>query len=197
MKVSDQIVKVLTEFGKDTVPALQRSLKEKLSAKSSKYGSRRSKSNSDLSDSIRFTFPAKGDNTISFVLSMNEYGEAVDSGRVPDKKAGSSNERTVSLVDWAKTAGVAENFRKKDLATRLAAQGKSKNKNKKPLKKMPFENAAKAIAFLVGRKLKKHGFDGNNFFSEIIKDGRVEELSSKLKEIIKSEIRIEVISGLK
>jgi hypothetical protein len=192
MAITDEIVKVLTEFGKDTVPDLQRSLKSKLSAKSSKYGTRRN-SSSDLSNSIKFSFP-KSSGSISFVLSMNEYGEAIDSGR---KAHGVSSEGQESLIDWAKKQGVAENYRKKDLETRLSKQGKSTRKNKKKLVKMPFDKAAKTIAFLVARKLKKKGFEGNGFFSEIIKDGRVEELSAKLKEIIKSEIRIEVISGLK
>lgn len=192
--ISDKIVKILTEFGMDTVPALQRSLKEKLSQKASKYGTRNSKTNSNLSDSIKFTFP-KASGSISFVISMNEYGEAVDGGRVPDKKAGTSTDRTDALIDWAKTRGVAESFRKKDLTERLSRQ--SKTKSKKKLKKMPFDNAAKSIAYLVSMKLKKKGFEGNHFFSEVIKDGRVEELSKKLKEVIKSDIRIEVLTGLK
>jgi hypothetical protein len=190
--ISDQIVKVLTEFGKTTVPDLQSSLKSKLTAKSNKYGSRRN-SSSDLANSIKFSFPSSG-GSISFVLSMNEYGEAIDSGRVA---AGVDAKGQENLIDWAKKHGIAENFRKKDLATRLANQRSGKGKSKKVLKKMPFENAAKAIAFLVGRKLKKKGFEGNGFFREIIKDGRVEELKLKLSEIIKSEIRIEVKSGLK
>lgn len=192
MTTSDKIVAILTEFGMNTVPDLQRSLKSKLMAKSSKYGTRRN-SSSDLANSIKFTFP-KSSGSISFVISMNEYGEAIDSGR---KASGVSSEGQNSLMDWAKKQGVAEKLRKKDLETRLGRQSKSKRSNKKQLKKMPFERAAKSIAFLVARKLKKKGFEGNHFFSEIIRDGRVDELSAKLKEVIKSEIRIEVLTGLK
>lgn len=191
MALSDKIVEVLTEFGMDTVPALQSSLKSKLSAKSAKYGTRRN-SSSDLANSIKFTFP-KSSGSIVFVLSMNEYGLAIDGGR---KAAPVSSDGQESLQDWAKKQGVAESFRKKDLEARLGRQSKSKRKVKKSLKKMSFDRAAKTISFLVARKLKKKGFDGNGFFTEIIKDGRVEELGKKLKEVIKSEIKIEVLSEL-
>lgn len=192
MAVSDNIVKVLTEFGKDTVPALQSSLKSKLSQKASKYGTRRN-SSSDLANSIKFSFNNSTTST-TFILSMADYGDAVDGGR---KAAPVSEKGQKSLEDWAKKQGIAESLRKKDLETRLGRQSKSKRKIKKDLKKMPFDRAAKAISFLVARKLKKHGFDGNNFFKEVMKDGRLEQLETKLKEVIKTDIKIELSNTFK
>lgn len=196
MAVSDNIVKVLTEFGKQTVPDIRVSLKKKLYENAAKSKSRISRSESNLAPSIKFEFPEKGDK-LTFVISMHEYGMALDGGRVADKVSSSSTKRTDDLIDWANAYGRAESYRIKDLATRLAKQGKSKIKNKKPLKKMPFDNAAKVVAYMVSMKLKKHGFDGNNFFKEVMKDGRLEQLETKLKEVIKTDIKIELSNTFK
>ena len=192
MALSDEIVKVLTEFGEKTVPDLQSSLKSRLTEKSNKYGTRRN-SSSRLANSIKFNFTNRAD-ALVFTISMADYGKFVDGGRNP---GGVSEYGQKSIAEWSKKQGVAESYRKKDLETRLGRQSKSNRKNKKKLTKMPFDRAAKTIAFLVSRKLKKQGFEGNNFFRDIINDGRLDELNDKLREVIKNEIKIEILSELK
>lgn len=190
MALRDDIINVLTEFGMETVPDLQTNLQKKLSAKSARYGTR-GQNKSRLSASIKFSFPKKTSN-ISFVLSMNEYGLILDSGR-----SSGGVESNAKIEEWANRYGVTESFRKKDLQSRLEQQGKNKTKRKKKtLKKMPFERASKQIGFLVRRKLKEKGYDGNHFFSEIIKDGRVEFLKEKLSALIKKDVRIEILQAI-
>ena len=63
---------------------------------------------------------------------------------------------------------------------------------KKKLTKMPFERAAKIAGFLIARKLKNKALEPTNFFNEVINDGRLDELKSKLKELIKTDIVLNI-----
>jgi hypothetical protein len=61
---------------------------------------------------------------------------------------------------------------------------------------MPFDRAQKQAAFLVARKLKNKVIEPTHFFDEVIKDGRLKELETKLTELIKTDIIFEIRNGI-
>ena len=50
----------------------------------------------------------------------------------------------------------------------------------------------KQLSFLIARKIHKKGYDGNQFFSEVINDGRLEKLEKDLMEAAQNEVLIEI-----
>lgn len=183
MALSDEIVKLLEEFGESTKDDLQQSLRDK----GVTFGGQDSK----LSNSIKFDIIAQG-NSVTFKLSMNDYSEFVDKGR---GKGGVSKPGQESISKWISRKGLVGKFANDTLQARLQKQAKNKtDRKKKTLKKPSFEKSLKALTYLVSRKLKQKGYEGNNFYSEVIEDGRLETLKTKLSEILKESVQIEIIN---
>ena len=117
---------------------------------------------------------------------MNDYWEAVDSGRKP---AGVS--QNARIDKWIKSRNLIPGFQNKNLSDRLANQAKNKTtRKKKVLKKMKFADAVKAMDFLVRRKLKDKGYQGNQFFSSVLEDGRQQQLTKDIAAAMKKDIEI-------
>lgn len=181
MALSDDIVKVLSDFGLETKTDLQQSLRDK----GVKFGGQDSK----LSNRIKFEVKQSG-TSIVFQLSLPDYYEYVDKGR---RSGGVSKTGQESVSNWIKRKGLITKFANDNLQTRLKKQSENKSdRKKKVLKKQPFEKSLKALTYLISRKLKAKGFTGNNFFTDVIKDGRVEELKAKLSKITKTNIEIQI-----
>ena len=188
-----RIETILQAFGKKAVKDLRKSLSDKLQARASKYkskypGGSSNPGESALGASIKYTIV---DSKINF--SLNNYWEAVDGGR---KAAGVSQDAKIDK--WIKSRNLIPGFQNKNLADRLERQSKNKtNKEKKVLKKMKFADALKAMDFLVRRKLKNKGYQGNEFYSSVMEDGRQEKLIVAIRKAIKKEIEIVVNVNLK
>lgn len=182
MALSDEIVRILEEFGTVTKDDLQQSLRDK----GVLFGGQDSK----LSNKISFEITQKG-SAISFKLKMPEYGEAVDKGR---RAAGVSKDGQNSISNWAKRKGIVGKFADNTLQARLKKQAQNKtDRKKKTLKKPSFDKSLKALTYLVSRKLKNKGYEGNHFYSEVINDGRLAKLKTDLSAVIKKDIEIEII----
>jgi hypothetical protein len=155
-----------------------------------KYGGRKrtSKLWASVSDTVSY-----GGGKLTFALTMNDYWAVVNDGR---RKAPVSKEGQEKLKAWSGISGLAEKIRLSDLAKRKENQTKSKLKKKKSLKKMPFDRAQKQAAFLVARKLKNKVIEPTHFFDEVIKDGRLKELETKLTDLIKTDIIFEIRNGI-
>ena len=175
---------ILQAFGKKAVKDLRKSLSDKLQARASKYkskypGGSSNPGESALGASIKYTIV---DSKINF--SLNNYWEAVDGGR---KAAGVSQDAKIDK--WIKSRNLIPGFQNKNLADRLERQSKNKtNKEKKVLKKMKFADALKAMDYLVRRKLKNKGYQGNEFYSSVMEDGIQEKLIVAIRKAIKKEI---------
>lgn len=189
MATVDKIEDLLGEFGLSLVEDTRSSLQKKLDARAAKYGGRKrtSKLWASVKDSVVYQ-----SGKLTFKLTMNDYWAVVNDGR---KKAPVSKEGQSKLSEWSGVSGLAEKIRISDLAKRKENQAKSKLKKKKSLKKMPFDIAKKSAAFLVARKLKNKVIEPTHFFDEVIEDGRLKELETKLTELIKNEIIIEIRNG--
>ena len=181
---------ILEAFGTKVVEDLRKSLSEKLQARAASYkskypGGSSNPGDSALSASIKYLIVDSSEG-IKLNVYLNDYWEAVDSGR---KAAGVSQDARIDK--WIKSRNLIPGFQNKNLADRLEKQAKNKTtRKKKVLKKMKFADAVKAMDFLVRRKLKNKGYQGNEFFSSVMEDGRQEKLATDIKAALNKEIQI-------
>jgi hypothetical protein len=191
MSLNDKIEKLLTDFGLNLTVDTKSSLRKKLDERAERgstykgvhYKGRKRTSRleaSALALPIKYT-----SDSIKFTFQMNDYWDIVDGGR---RASSVSKEGQSKIENWSGLSGFAENIRLSDLAAR-----KKRSKNPSKVKKMPFDKAKKAAAFLVARSLKNKKLEPTNFFSEVVKDGRVEELQNKLSDLIKTDIIINIV----
>lgn len=120
----------------------------------------------------------KGDLT-TYILQMPEYGKALDKGRRKTKETTDGTMRA-KIEDWVMRRGLAKD--------------EKPEKGAKPSKmsKATFEKKVKQIAFLIARKIHKHGYEGNLFFTKVITDGRLEQLKQDIIEASKTDILISI-----
>ena len=181
---------ILEAFGTKVVEDLSKSLSEKLQARAASYkskypGGSSNPGDSALSASIKYLIVDSADG-IKLNVYLNDYWEAVDSGR---KAAGVSQDARIDK--WIKSRNLIPGFQNKNLADRLEKQGKNTStRKKKVLKKMKFADAVKAMDFLVRRKLKDKGYQGNQFLSSVLEDGRQEKLATDIRLAMKKDIEI-------
>ena len=176
---------ILEDFGEKLVNDLRAALK----ANNVGYGGQDSK----LAAQIRFRVVPK-DNSISFQLLMPYYGEFVDRGR----GSGPVSKKGIEKIgEWARAKGIVGKYQDKELQERIERQNQSKQKAKsfskqgkrdkavrkwKTLKKMPFNRAKKQLAFAIASKIRAKGYEGKNFFTDTINDGRLDTLATDLKD---------------
>jgi len=181
---------ILEAFGTKVVEDLRKSLSDKLQAKAASYkskypGGSSNPGDSALSASIKYLIVDSSDG-IKLNVYLNSYWEAVDSGR---KAAGVSQDAKIDK--WIKSRNLIPGFQNKNLSDRLEKQGKNTStRKKKVLKKMKFADAVKAMDFLVRRKLKNKGYQGNQFLSSVLEDGRQEKLATDIRLAMKKDIEI-------
>ena len=186
----NEVEKILEAFGTKVVEDLRKSLSDKLQARAASYkskypGGSSNPGDSALSASIKYLIVDSSDG-IKLNVYLNDYWEAVDSGRKP---AGVS--QNARIDKWIKSRNLIPGFQNKNLSDRLANQAKNKTtRKKKVLKKMKFADAVKAMDFLVRRKLKNKGYQGNQFFSSVLEDGRQEKLATDIRTALNKEIEI-------
>ena len=182
MAIDKKIDEILVEFGMKLEQDLQDSLASKMGGG---YNAR-------LSGKIK-SLPIRhvGDLT-EYILQMPLYGKALDGGRLPTKEKTDGTMRG-KVEDWIKRRALVGKYINDNLQQRLDKQAKNKtNRPKKPLKKLAFEKAVKQLSFLIARKIHKKGYKGNQFFSEVINDGRLEKLEKDLIEAAQNEVVIEI-----
>ena len=181
---------ILEAFGTKVVEDLRKSLSDKLQARAASYkskypGGSSNPGDSALSASIKYLIVDSSEG-IKLNVYLNDYWEAVDSGR---KAAGVSQDARIDK--WIKSRNLIPGFQNKNLADRLEKQAKNTStRKKKVLKKMKFSEAVKAMDFLVRRKLKDKGYQGNQFFSSVLDDGRQEKLTKDIAAAMKKDIEI-------
>lgn len=178
------VIDILEKFGTELVQDIQENLVQKQRAKASKYGTPYN-ANSNLYNSIRFEISNKS-GAILFELKMADYYDWVDRGRKPDNV---SQEGQKKIGYWIKQKAL--NPVKIISGMRMEARAKAGTTGPyKPRKKLTFEKAQKAFTFLVARKLTRFGYDGNFFYSEIILDGRMEQLQIDIQKELNEEVEI-------
>ena len=187
----NEVEKILEAFGTKVVEDLRKSLSEKLQARASSYkskypGGSSNPGDSALSASIKYLIVDSSEG-IKLNVYLNDYWEAVDSGR---KAAGVSQDARIDK--WIKSRNLIPGFQKSNLEDRIDTQNRLNKTNRKTkvLKKMKFADAVKAMDFLVRRKLKNKGYQGNQFFSSVLEDGRQQQLTKDIAAAMKKDIEI-------
>jgi hypothetical protein len=176
---------ILEDFGEKLVNDLRAALK----ANNVGYGGQDSK----LAAQIRFRVIPKNEG-ISFQLLMPDYGEFVDRGR----GSGPVSKKGIEKIgEWARAKGIVGKYQDKELQERIERQNQSKQRAKafskqgkkkraerkwKQLKKLPFNKAKQQLAFAIASKIRAKGYEGNNFFTSTINDGRLDTLATDLKD---------------
>jgi len=187
----NEVEKILEAFGTKVVEDLRKSLSEKLQARAASYkskypGGSSNPGDSALSASIKYLIVDSSEG-IKLNVYLNDYWEAVDSGR---KAAGVSQDARIDK--WIKSRNLIPGFQKSNLEDRIDTQNRLNKTNRKTkvLKKMKFADAVKAMDFLVRRKLKNKGYQGNQFFSSVLEDGRQQQLTKDIAAAMKKDIEI-------
>jgi hypothetical protein len=197
MAIDKEIIALLSDFGLNLTIDTKSNLRKRINERAAKTLSKskfKDKSvknvQSRLEASVKANEVKYASGGLLFTLTMNDYWDVVNSGR---KASGVSSEGQSKIEEWSSTRGVAQKIRVSDLELRKEKQSKSKRKSElKKLKLMPFEQAKKAAAFLIARKLKNNRLDPTHFFDEVIKDGRVDKLKEDIAKVVKAEITIDI-----
>lgn len=181
------VQEILDDFGVKLVTDVRTSLEQKQKEKASRYGSPYN-SNSKLAASINFTIKNTS-GSIVFEFKMADYFEFVDRGR----GAGNvSKDGQSSIYKWIRNKGIDPRPIIQGMIDKQKMKNPPKKKRnvKRKAKKLTYDNARKQFTFLVSRKLKNKGYDGNFFYSEIILDGRLEKLQEDIKLAMNEEVEI-------
>jgi hypothetical protein len=168
--LNKDIQKQLDKFGIELVTDLRTNLLSK----------ERSNTASKLSASIKSLGTTFKDGTFTLKISINDYYTFVDEGR---GKGGVSKEGQEKIGEWGAARGIIGKFQRESIVKGQRVQRK---------KKLSFEKAKKQFIFLVSRKIKMKGYKGNNFYSEIVEDGRFNDLSQSLAQVIGKNVVVEI-----
>lgn len=184
MGLSDEIIDILGDWGKQFEDDLRANL---LSKENNPTKSR-------LSASIKYKATVLKGDTFIIQIGINDYYKFVDEGRKPGNVSKQGQDK---IGEWAARRGYIGKFQQNNLKQRLERQAKNKtNRKKKVLKALKFDKAKKQFKYLVSRKIKMKGYKGNQFYSEIVNDGRVEALEKILSDTIKREVKLEILKNV-
>lgn len=184
MALGDEIDKILVEFGESTVNDVRANLDAAVS-----YGGQASR----LSAKINYIPPRNVNGAIVLQVSMPEYGYILDQGR----GAGNvSKEGIASIEKWIVRRGLVPKMSKANtlIAKNRKAPKKTKDANR--------EKAVKQFAFAIAKKIQKEGHNPKyktpklGFWSKVINDGRLDELTKRISEVLKTEVIIEINNGI-
>lgn len=163
----------IIKLKKDT----QASLAKQERLKAAKY-------NSSVNGNSRLWGTIKTKSTVnSASMLMQDYWKYVNFGRKP----GSVSERgKFKIEDWIKRKGLNP--------SKVIDDMKAKTLGRQPKNKTPFIQAKKQLAFIVSRKIKVKGYEGNEFYSDVINDGRVDQLNKEVGKEVKIDI-VNILNG--
>lgn len=166
----------LKEIFDDFGAKLKEDIQQKLRDEGVEYDGQDSR----LSASIVFRF---NDNNAQFNLSMNDYWEALNDGRGPNKTPPPIS----PLENWIKRKSITLK-----VSTKRQTISKSlKNKKiKKAFKQQSRVMAIRSAAFAMSKSIGIKGFKGNHFADEILNDGRLDVLQDLVSEFFNTQITV-------
>jgi hypothetical protein len=161
---------ILDEFGNKLIKDLQ----DKLVEKGVEYDEQASK----LAASMKLRYSS---GVLQMNVVMNDYWRVLNDGR----GAGKSMPPIEPIKNWIKRKGI---FLGISLKTKRKIGSVEKSK-RKVLKKKTYDEKLTSTAFAISKSIGKKGFDGNHFFDEVLKDGRLEKLNKDILEATGKEVR--------
>lgn len=178
--------KILDDFGTNLTKDLQKEMIKK--------GITSNGQNSRLGNSIHFFFSENNGQPV-FKLAASDYLQVVDEGR----GAGKRMPPLKPIEDWIKKKGIRFTMSQKKTKTIKSLKNKTV---KKAVKQISVDKARKSMAFAIAKNISAHGtikrfgYDGADFFDQVVKDGRIVKLQANISTFLKHEIRVEIIKGL-
>jgi hypothetical protein len=124
-------------------------------------------------------------------LKMEDYYYWVDAGRKSGDVASSAD-----ISGWIKRKGLNP----VKIIEGMRQEARDKRNTKKRVSKykpIAFKKAVEQMDYLVRRKLTAKGYTGNQFYSEVINDGRVEKLKKDYKDACGKDLLLEVKTAVK
>jgi hypothetical protein len=129
---------------------------------------------------------------------MPTYGYILDAGRGKAKSADKklSRDAIESIEKWIVRRGIKP---KMSAVRQKFAKDRKSDKQKKTENR---EKAVKQFAFAIARKIQKEGHSQPykdqklGFWSKVINDGRLDELTARISEVLKTEVIIEINDGI-
>lgn len=104
---------------------------------------------------------------LRFRLSLADYYRQVDEGRGPTTAGGSGQVKN-EIEKWINNRGIVP----------------------KPSTLTGITPTRKQLAFLISRKIHREGFKGNQFYSKVINQNTLDELSTKVAEAFGKDVQI-------
>lgn len=185
--LSKQLHDILDKFGTD----LNQDLIESLRKKGVTHGGGQ---DSSLAGSIAFKVYGDGLSG-GVVFTMADYWEFVEYGR----KAGKMP-RIDAIMDWIRVKGIIPKLRPK--AAKKAKTLKNKTV-RKSFKERSIDAGVKSLAFAIAKTIekkgtiKRFGYKGSKFISEVLLDGRITKLEEEIAEKIGLQIVVDITEALK
>ena len=121
------------------------------------------------------------------ILATGDYWINVEDGRKPNSTPPPSN--VVGKV-WQNKHNIDARVVLAEIALKSAKPTLSRTTNKlsKTKKKLSYDEAAKRLSFIFARSIGKKGIEPKPFVDRVLNDGRLNDLASKLSEVIGTEI---------
>lgn len=180
MAITDQAKMMLEEFGVQLQTDLIESLKKNQHTGSGGQSSK-------LAGTMQYTVFGK-EQSLFFEFSMADYGNYIDAGTRGAKVRGTGGKKMKdSILEWMEGKNMTGNFALNIYRSKL------KNPNKS---KVSFEKAENSLAWAIKKKInkkgiiKRFGYKGSNWFSDVINDGRIDKLADNLSELFGREVVI-------
>lgn len=178
MAAIDEARKILTEFGKDLADDLEQSLTKAL-----RDGGRRNPEQPALT--FKQETYIDGPGVEMAIMASGDYWKYIESGR---KKGARRIPADVVGKVWQNT----NNIDPRQVLMQLRLKKVRKLKTAK--NKLNYDKAAKSLSFVIQNSIFKKGIKPKPFIDRVIDDGRIEVLSSTLRQVLGNEYKLEIIS---
>lgn len=170
-ELENKIIEVLTIWGEDLVNDTK--------AEIDKIFSDGGGQASDLSGSVNYKVLNRN-GIVTFQLTMNDYYKFVEAGR---KKGARGVPIDVLSKQWQNSKNINAVTVLKEINIKAGIKSK---------KTIPYDKAAKTLAFLIQRSIKKKGIKPRPFLNKVLTDDRMNKLKQMLAPVIKQQFILEI-----
>lgn len=161
----DKIIEVLDDWGLELVNDMKASI--------NKHYKDGAGQESALSGSVKY-FTLNQGGSYTFALTMAEYWKWANNGRAKGVKG---IPLEVVGKEWQNKHGI-------DARKIILQYQKGLKKSKKSLN---YDKSVKSLAFLIQRSIKKNGIEPRPFYDEVVTKERMDDLKTRLSEVIKND----------
>lgn len=123
--------------------------------------------------------------TITFQLSMNDYWKYVEKGR---RKGARGVPLDVIGKQWQNKKGINA----AQVIREITIKSNAKKGIKSNPKKLNYDKAAKSLAFIIQRSIKRKGIEPRPFIDKVITKERILELKQMLAPVIKNQFILDI-----